>query len=215
MSRRLRFRIAGISHHVIQRGTNRCDIFSRDEDYEMFLLLLANAMGRHPTLLHGYALLHNHFHLQMTPEQPDALERVMKSVGERYVSYFNRHHGRTGTLFQGRYRATVIDSDVYWFRCMRYVEMNPVRARLVSRPEAYAWSSYSANAFGAPDNLLTPHPLYLALADSPEERQAQWRRICAIPDDASMLAEVGAALHRGGVVGRRAVRGPASEQLGT
>lgn len=209
MARKLRLRMAGLSQHVIQRGNNRSDIFTCSEDHEAFLLSVAYALSRHPAHLHGYVLMKTHVHLLVTPLTPEAVEKMMQSIGLRYVQYFNRRYARTGALFEGRYRATTIDTEHYWFRCLRYVELNPVRAGLVSRPGAYPWSSHACNGFGVPDGLITPHPLYEELGDDPGERQRRWRAITATEDSDGDLADLRAALHRGGKIGD--VIGPPAE----
>jgi putative transposase len=202
MARRHRLQLAGLSQHVTQRGNNRADLFKTTDDYEAFLMFLGLALRRHPVRLHGYALMKNHVHLVMTPDKAGAIARTMQVVGLRYVQYFNRQYGRTGGLFEGRYRATIIDTDVYWLRCLRYVEFNPVRAGLVSRAEAYPWSSYAANAFGMPDGLVSPHPLYSALGHAPDERQRQWRDFCATEEAGADIAVLRKALQAGGALGR-------------
>ena len=201
MARRHRLRIAGLSHHVIQRGNNRIEIFRSDEDCELFLAMLGGAAIRHRLEIHTYVLMHNHVHLLATPRTTTSIEKAMQSVGSGYAQYFNRRYARTGALYEGRYRAMVIDTDTYWFACMRYVELNPVRAGLVSRPEAYYWSSYAANAFGAPDALITPHPLYLNLAPVPSERQRCWREMCAAGLTGAELNRVRSSVHRGDPLG--------------
>lgn len=143
-----------------------------------------------------------HIHLMVTPESADALPFAMKLVGDKYVRYFNRRYERTGTLFEGRYRSLPIDSDPYWFTCMRYVEWNPVRARLVSSPEAYRWSSYRWHAFGEPDPLVSPHSLYLGLGDTPAMRQQAWRTMCGAPLAEDELSEIRQAVHCGVRPGR-------------
>jgi len=201
MARRRRLRIAGVSHHVIQRGNNRMEIFRSDDDREVFLAMLRDASTRRRLEIHSYALMNNHVHLVVTPRTTTALEKTMQSVGFRYARHVNQCYARTGTLYEGRYRAMVIDTERYLFTCMRYVELNPVRAGLVSRPEAYYWTSYMANAFGAPDALVTPHPLYSSLAPTPAARQRCWRAVCAAALPAEELDRVRAAVHRGDALG--------------
>jgi len=142
-------------------------------------------------------LMTNHVHLMLTPQEPDAISLAMQTIGRRYVSYFNQCHNRTGGLFEGRYRSTVIDSERYWFRCLRYVELNPVRAGLVERADHYRWSSYRCHAWGTDDPLLAQHPLYLALGASPGQRQLAWREICRDALPADELVELRRAFRRG------------------
>jgi len=184
MPRKRRLEIPGLPHHVIQRGVNRSDIFRSASDYEEFLLIFRAAAIRYETDVHTYVLMTNHIHFIVTPRVPGALWKTMKMVGQSYVSYFNRRHQRIGGLFNGRYRSLVIDDESYFFTCMRYVELNPVRASMVERPEDYRCSSYRFHAWGEPNDLLVAHPLYLALGSTPTTRQGCWRAICgeALPD---------------------------------
>ena len=197
MSSRHPIQIAGLTQHVMNRGNNRCDIFRADRDYAFFLFALREAALRYQLEVHSYALMTNHFHLVVTPRQATAVSMAMQVAESRYVGYFNRRYSRTGTLFESPYKPIVIDSERYWFTCMRYVELNPVRARLVSDPAVYRWSSYRANALGAEDQIIVPHSLYLALGESPESRQRGWRGLCSealSPDD---LFEIRDAVRRG------------------
>lgn len=197
MARLPRPRIIDLTQHVIQRGNNRSDIFRSPQDFDLYLACIAEACSLHRLTVNAYVLMTNHVHLMLMPQTPDAISQAMQTIGRRYVYYFNHRYGRTGGLFEGRYRSTIIDSERYWFRCMRYVELNPVRAGLVEHPHHYRWSSHRSHALGIKDRLLVPHPLYLALGDSPAARQVAWREICreAVPSDE--LAELRRALHRG------------------
>ena len=121
----------------------------------------------------------------------------MRALGSRYVRYFNRKYGRTGTLYEGRYRSLIIDSEPYWFTCMRYVELNPVRAALAATPDVYRWTSYGVNARGVSDGLIVPHPLYLSLAHSPEDRQQRWRQICGEALTEEQLKDIRDDVRRG------------------
>jgi putative transposase len=185
MARPPRIQIADLTQHVVNRGNNRCDIFRAEEDYLFFLLVLRDASLRHQLDVHAYALMTNHYHIVATPRAPTGLSDAMHIVGTKYVGYFNRRHGRTGRLFEGPFKSSVIDSETYWFTCMRYVELNPVRARLVSDPADYRWSSYRSNALGIHDRLIVPHSSYLSLGESSVCRQQTWRELCgeAIPPE--------------------------------
>jgi len=200
MPRRHRIQIADLTQHVINRGNNRCDIFRAEDDYLFFLLVLREASVRHRLEVHSYALMTNHFHIMATPRIATGLSDAMHFVGTTYVGYFNRRYARTGRLFEGPFRSSVIDTDTYWFTCMRYVELNPVRAGLVSDPSEYRWSSYSANALGVHSQLVAPHSLYMALGESAASRQQSWRELCceAIPQE--HLFEIREAVRRGGTL---------------
>jgi putative transposase len=200
MARPPRIQIADLTHHVINRGNNRCDIFRADEDYLFFLLALRDASVRHQLDVHSYTLMTNHFHIVATPRVAKALSNAMQRVGTKYALYFNRRYARTGRLFEGPFKSSVIDTETYWFTCMRYVELNPVRAGLVSDPADYPWSSYRSNAMGLDDRLVAPHSLYISLGGSPPCRQESWRELCreAIPQDE--LFEIREATRRGSVL---------------
>jgi len=197
MARLLRPRIVGLTQHVIQRGNNKSDIFRTTDDYELFLAAVAEACSLHDLTVNAYVLMTNHVHLMMTPETSEGISRAMQTIGRRYVYYFNHVYGRTGGLFEGRYRATVIDNETYWYTCARYVELNPVRAGLATRPEDYRWSSYRSHALGTTDRLLTYHDLYSRLGASRGARQHAWRAIHreVMPDD--QLEALRCSLHRG------------------
>lgn len=171
MARLPRLTAPGEAHHVIQRGNNRQPVFLDDADRRMFLSLLEGQARDRRLSIHAYVLMDNHFHLLATPEVDDALPLAMQGVGRRYVRYFNDRHGRSGTLWEGRYRSTLVQTERYLLACMVYIDLNPVRAGLVGQPAEFAWSSYRANAGIAPDRLLTPHPLYWALGNDPFARE--------------------------------------------
>ena len=197
MARSRRLFLPGVSQHVIQRGNNRCDIFRSPEDYEVFLSLLREALTKHPLELHAYVLMTNHVHFMVTPDSARALPGVMQSLECRYVRYFNDRYLRTGGLFDGRYRALMVDDERYWFMCMRYIELNPLRAGLAATPDAYPWSSYHAHALGTSDSIVAPHTLYLALGATSSDRERSWRGLCGVPLASDELAEIRAAVNRG------------------
>jgi len=158
-----RFVIQGQPQHVIQRGNNRDVIFVADEDYQYYLQTLGDACKKHDCDLHAYVLMTNHVHLLITPHTENGISKVMQSIGRYYVQYFNFQYQRTGTLWEGRYKATLLDSDGYLLICSRYIELNPVRAGMVKDPAEYPWSSYRFNALGEENDLITPHVSYQAL----------------------------------------------------
>jgi putative transposase len=201
MPRLPRYVLPGHPQHVIQRGNNRCPIFVAEEDYGCFRHHLNEACVRHDCRIHAYTLMTNHVHLVMTPGKEDSLARVLQSVGRRYVQYFNTTYRRTGTLWEGRYKATVIDSERYLLTCYRYIELNPVRANMVQHPGEYPWSSYAANALGKPDSLLTPHALYQTLGNLPEQRQAAYRALFEVHIDDKALDEIRQATQKGWALG--------------
>ena len=175
MPRRPRIFVPGHPVHVIQRGNNRGQIFFGGEDGKKYLDWLQEAAAEHGLAVHAYVLMTNHIHLLASPETSQSLPLAMRDVNWRYSRYVNDTQARTGTLWEGRYRASLLDSDSYFFSCTRYIEMNPVRAGLAATPGAYRWSSYKHNGEAKPDPVITPHPLYAALADTPEGRAEAYR----------------------------------------
>ena len=125
--------------------------------------------------MHAYVLMTNHVHLLMTPTRAGQVAHVMQSLGRRYVRYVNDRYRRTGTLWEGRYKACLVQSNEYLMRCYRYIELNPVRARMVAAPADYAWSSFHRNANLVEDSLVRPHPVYMALGGDAEERATTYR----------------------------------------
>ena len=178
MARLPRYFAEGLPLHIIQRGNNREPVFGAEPDYRFYLDCLQRAASEHAVAIHAYVLMTNHVHLLATPSHQASLPKTLQSVGRRYVQYFNYTYRRTGTLWEGRYRSTVIDSERYLLTCMRYIEMNPVRAEsMAQHPADYPWSSYRANALGAQDPLLSPHALYRGLGRSVEARQSSYRQL--------------------------------------
>ncbi len=169
--------IPGLPYHVVQRGNNRQPIFRSDMDYRYFRKKLCELCVTHRCFVHAYVFMTNHVHLLMTPTGSDAIPTLMQGLGRCYVRYFNTRYERTGTLWEGRYRAAAISSDKWLFRCYRYIEMNPVRAAISSTPCRYRWSSYHANATGSVDALVTPHALYLALDRDSGKRLSAYRAL--------------------------------------
>lgn len=177
MPRKPRFNLIGIPQHVIQRGNNRESCFLAEKDYRRYLDDLGNAAVKFDCRIHAYVLMTNHVHLLVTPMMDYAISQMMQALGRRYVRYINYAYKRTGTLWEGRYKSSLIDSDRYLLICMRYIEMNPVRAGMVSHPGDYKWSSYPANAQGRVDDLISPHPLYLELGETDDIRLFAYREL--------------------------------------
>ncbi|MBK6385403.1 MAG: transposase [Rhodoferax sp.] len=174
MARLPRLTLPGYPHHVIQRGNNRQAIFSSPADYQTLLDLLRINAEKFGVAIHAYVLMTNHFHLLATPQTADALPQMMQAVGRSYVRYFNDLQGRTGTLWEGRYKSTLIQTDRYLLACMAYIDLNPVRAGLVAQAADYAWSSHGHYIGRKTDKLITPHPLYWELGNTPFAREAAY-----------------------------------------
>jgi len=183
MARRCRFTPANVPAHVIQRGNNRVSTFRDAQDYTRYRAFLDIARRHTGCAIHAYVLMTNHVHLLVTPSRSMAVSAMMQLVGRRYVRYFNDRHTRTGTLWEGRFRSTPIDSERYFLACARYIELNPVRAGIVQDPRAYPWSSFRANADGASESLLEPHPLYAALGRDSFERATAYTALFGTADD--------------------------------
>ena len=177
MPRKPRFIIPGYPQHVVQRGNNRQPVFHCEQDYRFFLKLLRQGCKDYGCSIHAYVLMTNHFHLLITPHMHNSIPELMQAIGRRYVHYFNIRYERTGGLWEGRYKASLIASDRYLLTCYRYVELNPVRAGMTPNLGDYHWSSYSANALGRPDTLLVLHPTYLGLGADVESRQRAYRAL--------------------------------------
>lgn len=177
MARLPRLTVAGYPHHVIQRGNNRQPIVKTDADREVLLDLLAENAKKHQVAINAYVLMDNHFHLLLTPETGEGVPLMMQAVGRRYVRHFNDLHQRTGTLWEGRYKSTLIQTDRYLLACMAYLDLNPVRAGMVSDPGQYAWSSHRHFRGQTNDRRITPHALYWALGNTPFAREAAYTEL--------------------------------------
>lgn len=177
MARLPRLTVAGYPHHIIQRGNNRQSIFADRADYELLLELLDENARKFHVAIHAYVLMSNHFHVLATPETTEGIPQMMQAVGRRYVRVFNQRWQRTGTLWEGRYRSTLIQAERYLLACMVYIDLNPVRAGLVGDPADYPWSSYLHLVGRRSDRLVTPHPLYWAMGNTPFAREAAYAEL--------------------------------------
>jgi putative transposase len=176
--------------HVIQRGVDRQATFFDPRDYRLYLDTLHTAARRYCCAVHAYVLMTNHAHLLLTPGTERALPLLMQAMGRGYVQKLNRQYNRTGTLWQGRYKASLVQDDRYLLTCYRYIELNPVRAGMVRHPADYPYSSFGHNATGKTDAVLTTHPIYQSLAATPEQRQAAYRALFADEIEPELLALV-------------------------
>ena len=199
MARLPRYFVKGQAQHIIQRGNNRELIFVHDDDYKFYLECLQSAIKKNKLSVHAYVLMTNHVHILASPETETSIAKTLQSVGRRYVQYFNYTYKRTGTLWEGRYKATVIDSDQYLLTCMRYIELNPVRAGMVEQPSAYPWSSYAANAEGISNKLITSHEVYKQLGANELERQSAYRQLFRLAIGKSDIDALREATNKGWV----------------
>lgn len=177
MARLSRLTLPGHPHHVIQRGNNRQAIFAVTEDYQTMLDLLDENARKFSVAIHAYVLMGNHFHLLATPETPNGLPQMMQAVGRSYVRYFNDRQNRTGTLWEGRYKSTLIQTERYLLACMAYIDLNPVRAGMAAQAKDYPWSSHTHYIGLQIDKLITPHALVWALGNTPFAREAAYAEL--------------------------------------
>lgn len=202
MPRQPRFVIPGQPQHVIVRGNNRDPIFYADEDYRFYLDKLKEACDKHQCDVHAYVLMTNHVHLLMTPHNEQAISKTIQQLGRYYVQYFNSAYNRTGTLWEGRYKATLVDSENYLLTCYRYIELNPVRAEgMVDHPSEYPWSSYRYNALGQDEPLIVAHQEYVRLGNTKEKRQAAYRSLFKAQISERTLEEIREATNKAWVLG--------------
>lgn len=174
MARQPRLTVAGYPHHVIQRGNDRQAIVRDDADRERLWALLVEQAAIFKVAIHAYVVMDNHLHLLATPQTDDGLPKLMQAVGRSYVRYFNLRHQRTGTLWEGRYRSNLIESERYLLACMVYIDLNPVRAGMVQEPADYKWSSHKHCIGQLSDKLVTPHALFWGLGNTPFAREAAY-----------------------------------------
>lgn len=200
MPRRPRVNLPGMPQHVVQRGNNRQVTFVADLDYSFYLECLKEAAEKYECDIHTYVLMTNHVHLLATPRKADGISRMMQSIGRRYVQYMNYTYQRSGTLWEGRHKAALVETEQYLLECYRYIELNPVRA-IVEHPTAYPWSSYRHNAEGRPSDVILEHPLYLALGLTDTERQAAYRELFRYQLDPKLIDEIRNYTNLGLVIG--------------
>ncbi|WP_025039498.1 REP-associated tyrosine transposase [Nitrosospira briensis] len=213
MARLPRFILPGQPQHIILRGNNRTEIFCVEADYRFYLDKLRLACEKHGCDIHAYVLMTNHVHLLITPYKEQSLSKALQMLGRYYVQFFNHCYRRTGTLWEGRYKATLIDTEAYLLTCMRYIELNPVRAGMVAHPSEYRWSSYGYNALGWVNDLVTPHSEYLRLGRIDEERQSAYRRLFEYPISEESINTIREATNKAWVLGNDRFKQSIQEKL--
>lgn len=201
MARLPRLTVAGYPHHIILRGNNRQPIFRDADDYQRMLRYLRDFSIENKVAVHAYVLMTNHLHLLLTPETNEGVPLMMQALGRRYVRYFNDRHSRTGTLWEGRYRSSLIEAERYLLACMVYIDLNPVRAGMVAGPGDYAWSSYGHYAGLRPDLLVTPHPLFWQLGNTPFAREAAYAQLVNAGQTLQQQENLTRAAHSGMALG--------------
>jgi putative transposase len=202
MPRRARITAAEVPVHIIQRGNNRSACFYGDDDYALYLAYLRDLAAKFECAVHAYCLMTNHVHLLLTPQKADGCALLMKHLGQRYVQSVNRTYRRSGTLWEGRFRSCLIDSESYLLACHRYIELNPVRAAIVRHPRQYRWSSYRINAEGKASDLIVPHDQYRALGRSGQARREAYRALFQAALDETVVNDIRLATNGGFVLGR-------------
>ena len=203
MARPPRIDTPGVPLHIVQRGVDRRPCFVLEVHYREYLRHLREQAEKFGCHVHAYVLMCNHVHLLATPQDRGGAGRLMQELGRRYVAYFNFTMGRTGTLWEGRFKSCVVDQDSYLLRCYRYIELNPVRAGIVGDPANFRWSSYHSNALATPDALITPHPAYQSLGSTPAERALAYRAIVDAGSRGEDVEEIRAMTSRQRAFGSR------------
>ena len=192
-----------IPQHIIQRGNNRSICFASEQDFYAYSQWLKEYSQEFDVAIHAWVFMTNHVHLLVTPLTENGVTALMQSLGRRYVRYFNHTYRRTGTLWEGRFKSCLIQSEIYLLKCYRYIEMNPVRAGMVSDPADYFWSSYRSNAFGLESALCTPHEEYLKLGKSKEERLKRYRSLFQAHIEGNLLEQIRSSVNQGLALGNR------------
>ena len=201
MPRKPRIVLPGHPVHIIQRGNNRSATFYADDDYRFYLDVLAQAKEESQCDIHAYVLMTNHVHILATPTIETGISHMVQSIGRRYVRYINHTYKRTGTLWEGRFKHSLIQDNFYYLICSRYIELNPVRAGMVEQPDNYPWSSYSHHALGQPNPIIQAHALYLALGQSMKERTEHYQALFQAHIDPDMLETIRNATNKDQVLG--------------
>ena len=206
MARQPRLILPHEPHLIVQRGNDNQLIFRDDEDHRRFLEWLRESAKFYRVAIHAYVLMPNHLHVLATPSDEDGLAAMMQKVGRLYVPWFNNKYGRSGTLFQGRFRTSVIDPDAYFLACIRYIELNPLRNQLAFDPLDYPWSSYAHHAGVRPDPLITDHAKYWELGNTPFQREAAFIELAGQGMSGQELDTINAAVLKGAPLGSHAFK---------
>ncbi len=214
MPRQCRYFIPGMPQHVITRGVDRQAVFFHEQDYTLYLTALQDAAAANECLIHAYVLMTNHVHILVTPGRVRSLPLMMQAIGRNYVQRLNVRYGRTGTLWEGRYKASLVQESSYLLTCQRYIELNPVRARMVATPGDYPYSSYAYHAAGGDDALITAHAFYLDLAVDPSARQQAYRKLFHNLIEEELLTRIRKNTNACGVIGDRRFKEQIEAMLG-
>ena len=214
MPRHARFMVAEVPVHVIQRGHNRAPCFFEPADYRLYLAQLAILAPRAGCAVHAFCLMTNHVHLLLTPSTAEGCGVLMKHLGQRHAQHVNRNYRRSGTLWEGRFRSCLVESEDYLLACYRYIELNPVRAGMVRHPGDYAWSSHRRNVGGESGWPVTPHERYSALGGDPAARAEAYRELCEARLDPAVVDDIRGATNGGFVLGNARFQDEIARVLG-
>ncbi|MEZ5473346.1 MAG: transposase [Marinicella sp.] len=214
MARLPRLNLPDIPQHIVQRGNNRQVCFFSDQDYVVFLGKLKDCSRKYKVAVHAYVLMTNHVHLLMTPSDETGMSRMIQALSSGYVRYINMTYGRTGTLWEGRYKSSLVDCERYFLIVSRYIEMNPVRAKMVSHPSEYPWSSFRRNALGIPIKLITPHGCYQQLGKNDEERNQAYQSLFQHEIPEFTLEEIRDSINKTWVLGNNKFKTQIEYQTG-
>ncbi|WP_077338233.1 transposase [Pseudocolwellia agarivorans] len=201
MPRKLRVSLANVAEHVIQRGNNRQAIFANEDDMKAYLAWLKQYAKKYEVKIHAWVFMTNHVHLLCTPSSGTGISLMMQSLGRMYVMYFNKTYKRSGTLWEGRYRSCLVQNEVYLLELYRYIELNPVRAGIVDEASQYSWSSYHCNGLGKLSDLVTPHALYLSIAQDQDKRLFEYRALFSRHVDIKLIDNIRKATSKGLALG--------------
>ncbi|MCJ8315033.1 MAG: transposase [Pseudomonadales bacterium] len=214
MPRQPRVNLPNVPQHIIQRGNNRHICFYQNSDYPVYLDKLKEYAQKYDVQIHAFVLMTNHVHLLMTPKTEQGISQLMQSLGRFYVRYINNHYNRTGTLWEGRYKAALVDTEHYFLKVSKYIELNPVRAKMVKHPASYPWSSYQGNALDKEIRLLTPHACYINLGNTQEKRKANYRALFNDEIDQYSIQQIREFTNKSWVLGSDKFLKQIEEQLG-
>ncbi|MFH0838719.1 MAG: transposase [Candidatus Omnitrophota bacterium] len=203
MPRQPRLIVEGYPHHIILRGNNRSAIFYNDKDRRFFIECLKAAKEKTKSKIYAYCFMTNHVHLFLEPSSKDGIGDMIQSLGRRYVRYINQTYKRTGTLWEGRFKSSLVSKDEYLLACARYIELNPVRAKMVTNPKDYPWSSFGFRADGRPDELLDEDPVYNGLGKTSRERQTNYKEWLKRGIPKEELSLIRNAVQKGGIFGNK------------
>jgi putative transposase len=215
MPRKPRFFVPGVPVHIVHRGHSRAPVFFENSDYAAYLEWLMESATRYSCEIHAYVLMTNHIHILATPTDKQAISRMMQYMGRRYVPYINHLYGTSGSIWEGRYKASLINDEQYLLTCMRYIELNPVRADMTRGPGQYHWSSYQCNALGKKNALITPHLLYLKLGRTGAQRREAYRDLFKAHLDKDVVKNINAAWQTGTPLGNEYFKEKIEQKLKT